>query len=159
MCIETHRTALLAPQDIIRPGGLQRLLHSRGGVTINVQGRAAVQPASAHTHSEAAGLASRVMSNFICFHAILTQECPGTICLCVQAALPFLHVRMHVQKCGAREPGRKRERESVQQLYLHLYEQIPVGRMAEEHTSCLTYIHYQAVFVDTHTHTTSTTAS
>lgn len=110
-----------------------------------------------HTLSEAAGFAPRVGGDIICFHAILAQECPGTICLSVHPALSLFHmcvcvlVRAHV---SARMIERKSER-SVRQLYLHLYEQIPVGRATEEHTSCLTYIPYQAVFVCTvpwHTH-------
>ena len=44
--------------------------------------------------------------------------------------------------------SREKER-SIRQLYLHLYEQIPVGRAAEEHTSCLIYIAYQAVLMCT----------
>lgn len=82
-----------------------------------------------------------------------------SVCLCTQPSLSFicvcvcvcLLVRAHV---SARMIERKSER-SVRQLYLHLYEQIPVGRATEEHTSCLTYIPYQAVFVCTvpwHTH-------
>lgn len=68
---------------------------------------------------------------------------------------------MHVVRCGCVCVCAS---ESVQQLYLHLYGQIPVGRTAEEHTSCLTYIPYQAVFVctgpcDTHTHARSQTDS
>lgn len=125
-----------------------------------------------HTFSEAPGLAPRVGGDIICFHAILAQECLGTICLSVQPTLSLSSLSLCVCECvcetdkkrerGERERG---EREgSVRQLYLHLYEQIPVGRAAEEHTSCLTYIPYQAVFVCTvpwhkctHTHTHVTT--
>lgn len=75
-----------------------------------------------------------------------------SVCLCSQSSLSlFLHVSVHVpvRVCVcALERERDGER-SVRQLYLHLYEQIPVGRAAEEHTSCLTYIPYQAVFVCT----------
>lgn len=71
-------------------------IQSRGGVSINASGHAAVRPAPActrlhqftkHTRSEAAGLAPRVGGDIICFHAILAQECPGTICLSVQPGL------------------------------------------------------------------------
>ena len=56
------------------------------------------------------------------------------VCMCVCVC---------VQVCS-----REKER-SIRQLYLHLYEQIPVGRAAEEHTSCLIYIAYQAVLMCT----------
>lgn len=112
---------------------------------------------SPNTHTESSsrfGPKSGGGGDIICFHAILTEKCSGTICLSVQPAL-FFHVSVRVPV------WRERER-SVQQLFLHLYEQIPVGRAAEEHTSCLTYIPYQSVFVCTvmchmcictHTHT------
>ena len=73
-------------------------IQSRGGVSINASGHAAVRPAPActrlhqftkHARSEAAGLAPRVGGDIICFHAILAQECPGTICLSVQPGLPL----------------------------------------------------------------------
>lgn len=84
------------------------------------------------------------------FHS--TAQAPS-VCLCRRPSLLFyVCVYLHIWE---------RERESsVRQLYLHLYEQIPVGRAAEEHTSCLTYILYQAAFVCTvpwHTHTHTAT--
>ena len=70
------------------------------------------------------------------------QKHTGTICLSVQPVeCVCVCVSLHV--CEG----------SVQHLYLHLYEQIPVGRAAEEHTSCLTYILSWAVCLYTHTHT------
>lgn len=45
-----------------------------------------------HTLSEAAGFAPRVGGDIICFHAILAQECPGTICLSVHPALSLFHM-------------------------------------------------------------------
>lgn len=101
-------------------------IQSRGGVSINASGHAAVRPAPActllhqftkHTQSEAAGLAPRVGGDIICFHAILAQEHPGTICLSVRAAFPlhffffFLRVCMCVFDKG-RGGEREMEREA-----------------------------------------------
>lgn len=74
------------------------------------------------------------------FHS--SAQAPS-VCLLQTALSPFLCV------CTCTFERERDGESSVRQLYLHLYEQIPVGRAAEEHTSCLTYILYQAVFVCT----------
>lgn len=67
-----------------------------------------------HTLSEAAGFAPRVGGDIICFHAILAQECPGTICLSVHPALSLFHMCVCVcaRACTCeRTHDREKERE------------------------------------------------
>ena len=52
-----------------------------------------------HTLSKAAGFAPRVGGDIICFHAILAQECPGTICVSVHPALSLFHMCVCVCVC------------------------------------------------------------
>lgn len=103
-------------------------------------------------------------------------------------SLPWYHMcsrytctgepRHHLSVCARRLPffkkmcvcvvfDKRRERESKgsdRQLYFHLCEQIPVGRTAEEDTSCLTYFPFKAVIpcavlCQTYTNTLSLPAS